>query len=144
MLTYQTRQDGVFVGIVKADPSPLERGVFLIPGNCVTVQPPSFSQGQQARWTGSAWIIEAASAPPSPETPPSPTRLYKATLWRRLTDDEATTLDAALSAAPTRLRRIFDAAQFLDSADADFPALRAGVVAALGEQRASEVLTPEF
>lgn len=144
MLTYQTRLDGVFVGVVEADRSPLEPNVFLIPGNCVTVEPPSFSEGQQARWTGAAWVIEAASAPPAPDASPSPTRLYKASLWRRLTDDEAVTLDAALSASPTRLRRIFDAAQFLDTADADFPALRFGIVAALGEQRAAEVLTPEF
>ncbi|WP_336812228.1 hypothetical protein [Bosea sp. MMO-172] len=73
---------------------------------------------------------------------PGPTRLFKAELWRRLTEAEADALDAALAAAPTRLRRIFEAAQYLDTADPDYPALRAGIVAALGEARADEVLAP--
>ena len=82
-----------------------------------------------------------------PQPEPEPERekfiLSKLTLWRRLTDEEADTLEAALAAAPTRDRRMFEAAQYLDTRDEDYPTLRAGVVAALGEERADEVLQPE-
>lgn len=79
-----------------------------------------------------------------PPPPPVLTKVAKADLWRRLTEPEAETLDAALQAAPLRLRRIFEAAQYLDTADEDYPALRAGIVAALGETRADEVLAPTY
>lgn len=71
------------------------------------------------------------------------TILPKVTLWRRLTDAEADALDITLAAAPTRLRRLFEAAVHLDTADPDYPAIRAIFVAALGEERADEVLAPE-
>lgn len=87
------------------------------------------------RWDGSDFV---------PIPPAILTRTAKADVWRRLTDEEAEVLDAALLAAPLRLRRIFEAAQYLDTADADYPALRAGIVAALGETRANEVLTPTY
>jgi len=51
-----------------------------------------------------------------------------------MTDQEAEEVDAALQAAPLRLRRIFEAAQFL----------RSGIAAALGESRADEVLAPTY
>ena len=60
-----------------------------------------------------------------------------------LTEEEADMLDAALNAAPIRLRRIFDAAQYIDTQDADYEALRSGVEAALGFERAAEVLQPD-
>lgn len=72
------------------------------------------------------------------------TRIPKAEIWRRLTEEEAEVVDAALQAAPLRLRRIFEAAQYLDTGDPDYPALRAGIVAALSEERANEVLTPTY
>ncbi|SEM68554.1 hypothetical protein SAMN04515666_11910 [Bosea lupini] len=79
-----------------------------------------------------------------PPSAPTFTRIPKAEVWRRLTDEEAEAVDAALQAAPLRLRRVFEAAQFLDTADADYPALRAGVEAALGATRANEVLAPTY
>lgn len=84
--------------------------------------------------------IAPYAAPPAPVF----TRIPKAEVWRRLTDEEAEAVDAALQAAPLRLRRVFEAAQFLDTADADYPALRAGVEAALGATRADEVLAPTY
>jgi hypothetical protein len=77
-----------------------------------------------------------------PQSAPVLSRLPKAELWRRVSDEEAEAMDAALSSAPLRLRRLFQAAQYLDTGDADYPMLRAGIVAAIGEERAVEVLAP--
>lgn len=83
-------------------------------------------------------------APFQPATAPALTRIAKADIWRRLTDEAAETLHTALLSAPLRLRLIFEAAQYLDTADDDYPALRAGIVAALGETSADEVLAPTY
>lgn len=82
---------------------------------------------------------------PAPAAAPAPEKfiLSKLAMWRRLSEEEADTLEAALAGAPTRMRRMFEAAQYLDTRDEDYPSLRAGVVAALGEERADEVLQPE-
>lgn len=147
MIVYQTRADGVFVGLAEADPSPLEEGAWLIPGGCVVVEPPSFVEGERARWDSESevWIVEPVPPPEEAELPPPEDRhiLSKATLWRRVTDAEAEAMDAALNSAPLRLRRLFEAAQYIDDRDADYPALRSGIVAALGADRAAEVLLPE-
>ena len=60
---YQTNEEGVLVEIVDAFESPEEPGVYLIPRGCITVEPPSFVEGEQARWewtsaTEGHWIIE--------------------------------------------------------------------------------------
>lgn len=67
---------------------------------------------------------------------------YKGDLWRRCSEAEADILDAALDQSPSRLRRLFDDAQYLDPSDPDYPTIRAAVVTALGEARAAEVLAP--
>ncbi|MCV9940906.1 hypothetical protein OIU35_31535 [Boseaceae bacterium BT-24-1] len=82
--------------------------------------------------------IAAFERPP----PPTLTRVSKADLWRRLTDEEAEMVDAKLAASPLRLRRIFQAAQFIDTTDPDYDALRAGVIAVVGKDRAAVVLEP--
>lgn len=58
MIVYQTRPDGVFVGCVVADESPLEPGVYHIPGLCIVEEPPEFGEGYLARWDGEKWNIE--------------------------------------------------------------------------------------
>jgi outer membrane biosynthesis protein TonB len=78
MIVYQTDENGVLIGALQADPSPLEDGVWLIPAGCVETAPPSFSEGQFARWTGDAWVVEEIPAPepepePTPEPEPEPT-----------------------------------------------------------------------
>lgn len=80
-----------------------------------------------------AWML--ADAPPPP-----PARTSKADIWRRCTQAEAESLDGALSDAPAQLRRVFDAAQYIDHGDALFPVLRDAVVAVLGATRADEIL----
>lgn len=75
---YQVRPDGVFVGFTVADESPLEPGNYLVPGYCVTEEPPEFEKGDRARWDwgAEAWVIEPnpeapTDAPPPPDdTPP--------------------------------------------------------------------------
>jgi hypothetical protein len=54
---YQTNHLGIFVGPVTADESPLEPGVFLIPGGCVMTPPPTVPEHKAAWWNGKAWQL---------------------------------------------------------------------------------------
>ena len=72
MIVYQIGHDGYFAGPVAADESPLEPGVFLIPGGCVEIAPPAFDTSEErARWTGDGWHIETIPRP-EPEPEPQP------------------------------------------------------------------------
>jgi hypothetical protein len=62
----QLNEQGYFVGITIADESPLEPGVFLIPGNAVDAEPPVVPEGQRVKWDGE-WIFENL---PEPEIEP--------------------------------------------------------------------------
>ena len=71
MLVYQTNAQGVYVGPVMADESPLEPGVWLVPGGCVEVEPPQIPEGQMAVWQSGAWSVipvpdEGVTEPPQP------------------------------------------------------------------------------
>jgi hypothetical protein len=68
-IAYQTNKDGVYVGTVKRQASPLEPGVFLIPGGAVLVAPPEIPAGQQAHWDGSAWSLQPIPPPPAQPEP---------------------------------------------------------------------------
>lgn len=73
MLVFQTDADGYFVGPNYADESPLEPGVWLIPGGCVTVEPPTFNfETERVRWVNNEWVIELIPVEPelSPELIP--------------------------------------------------------------------------
>jgi hypothetical protein len=67
MIVYQTNHEGVYVGPVQADPSPLEPDEWLVPGGCVTVEPPALAEGERARWDNGNWII---LSPPEPDLEP--------------------------------------------------------------------------
>lgn len=54
---YQTDHLGLYVGPTTADESPLEPGVFLIPGGCVEVAPPETPQGKIQHWNGKRWQL---------------------------------------------------------------------------------------
>ena len=58
----QLNAAGYFTGLVTADESPLEPGVFLIPGGCVDAPTPTISEGQRAKWNGS-WVVEDIPEP---------------------------------------------------------------------------------
>lgn len=67
MNVFQTNADGVFVGVVVADESPLEPGVFLIPAGCVEDEPPLIPSGSVARRVDDAWLVEVV--PNAPDIP---------------------------------------------------------------------------
>jgi hypothetical protein len=54
---YQTNHLGILVGPVTADESPLEPGVYLIPGGCVETPPPAIAEHKVAWWNGQAWQL---------------------------------------------------------------------------------------
>ncbi|WP_338522409.1 hypothetical protein NUH87_19940 [Pseudomonas batumici] len=54
---YQVNRMGVYVGPVTADESPLEPGIFLIPGGCVESAPPEAPEHKAAYWNGRAWQL---------------------------------------------------------------------------------------
>lgn len=56
-IVYQTDHLGIFTGETSADLSPVEDGVWLIPGGCVEVAPPKTGAQQAARWDGRAWTL---------------------------------------------------------------------------------------
>jgi uncharacterized membrane protein len=56
-LVYQTDHLGIFIGAVTADESPLEPGVYLIPGGCVEAAPPAIPEHKAAWWNGRAWQL---------------------------------------------------------------------------------------
>lgn len=58
----QLDDEGYFVGVTTADESPLEPGVFLIPGGCIEAELPQIPDGQRAKWDG-AWVYEAIPQP---------------------------------------------------------------------------------
>jgi hypothetical protein len=62
---------GYFVGFATADESPLEPGVYLIPGGCIEAPAPTVPEGQRAKWNG-AWVFEDI---PQPEPEPEPVEL---------------------------------------------------------------------
>lgn len=102
-IVYQTDATGRFLGETLADPSPLERGVYLIPAGCVEVAPPEPLAGHEAVWQGSAWAqveLPTPEAPPPPP-PPGPAALNK-TQWSFLLDVTGfrDAVDAALAALP--------------------------------------------
>lgn len=58
MIVSQLDDDGYFVSAVMADESPLEPGVYLIPGGAVDVAPPSVLPGKRAKLVGDSWVLE--------------------------------------------------------------------------------------
>lgn len=54
---YQTNHLGLYVGPAMADESPLEPGVFLMPGGCVEMAPPEAPQGKIQQWNGKRWQL---------------------------------------------------------------------------------------
>lgn len=81
MIVYQTDPEGVYVGTTTADESPLEPGVFLLPGGCVEAEPPILYEKELARWNWEdmMWGIEEI---PEPELPPGFLAVWEDGAWR--------------------------------------------------------------
>lgn len=56
-IVYQTDHLGIYVGEAIADPSPLEDGVWLIPGGCIEQAPPAIPEHKAAHWDGQRWKL---------------------------------------------------------------------------------------
>lgn len=56
-IVYQIDALGIYTGPTEADPSPLEPGVWLIPGGCVEVAPPTPREHQVPHWDGQRWRL---------------------------------------------------------------------------------------
>jgi hypothetical protein len=61
--------NGLFLGEGKADPSPLETDVWLIPAHATSEEPPEPGDGEQVVWIDSAWRVQLIPIPePEPES----------------------------------------------------------------------------
>lgn len=69
---YHYDHSGIFTGASDADESPLEEGVWLVPANATTIEPPFLQAGQRARFSNAQWTIENIPAPIA-EAPAVPT-----------------------------------------------------------------------
>jgi hypothetical protein len=56
-IVYQTDHLGIYTGKTVADRSPLEPDVWLIPGGCVEVAPPTVPERKAALWDGRRWQL---------------------------------------------------------------------------------------
>jgi len=71
-IVYQTDQNGKYVGPIElneSDISPLD-GVWLIPGGCVEVEPPTVGENQYLVWNGQTWEIHEIPQEPEPASIP--------------------------------------------------------------------------
>jgi len=67
----QLNAQGYFTGPVIADESPLEPGVYLIPGGAIDVAPPTVPAGKVALRQGSSWVfVDPTPQAPQPEDEP--------------------------------------------------------------------------
>lgn len=61
---YQIDRAGLLLGQTDADESPLEPGVFLLPGGCTFTSPPAnVPDGKWPRWNGSTWDLVTRPTP---------------------------------------------------------------------------------
>jgi len=74
-----------------------------------------------------------------PPAPPA-TRIFKSVIIRRLTETEAATWEAALQAAPAKMRLFFNSLEYFVSDDPDYPTLVGAMMQAFGEERTAQLL----
>jgi hypothetical protein len=78
--------------------------------------------------------------PPPP--PPGPIQIYKAPMFRKMTDAEYEAYLQIRAGFPPRLQAIFDAAEYLSPDDEFWPDLVVAAEQAYGVERAAELLSP--
>ena len=62
----QVDELGYLVGTAVADESPLEPGIFHIPGGAVDIEPAAVPAGKRAKLVDGAFVLEDIPAPPAP------------------------------------------------------------------------------
>lgn len=78
----QLDQHGYVIGVVVADPSPLEPDVYLIPGGAIEVELPVVPNGMRAKWNGSGFDFEEIPRPEPVRVPTS--EEVKLSVWDRI------------------------------------------------------------
>lgn len=69
MKVYCYDTNGFYIGDDTADESPLEPGVYLIPGHSTEVKPPATTAGHWPCWNGEKWgLVDVRPKPPAPIT----------------------------------------------------------------------------
>lgn len=63
-LICQLDSNGYFVETVTAEESPLEPGIWLIPGGCVDVAAPQIPSNHKAKLVNNSWIFEEIPSEP--------------------------------------------------------------------------------
>ncbi|RYD65429.1 MAG: hypothetical protein EOP83_07410 [Verrucomicrobiaceae bacterium] len=87
-------------------------------------------------------VTKTLSPAPVVVPPVVPVTTNKADIWRRATDEEAEQIVAVLNQQTIRKQRLFNDAQYIDHADAEWADLFAAFTQAFGEDRANELLAP--
>ena len=87
------------------------------------------------------WVLIEGVFQPSPSA--SVYKIYKTTLWVRLSNDDAETVMAAKALQPAKFRGIWDDAQIIESDSEFFGALKAFLTATLNADKANALLQPE-
>lgn len=88
---YQIDTAGRYVGVTRADESPLEPGVWIMPKGTVEEAPPEqWPEGKLPRWNGTAWGWGNMPAPALPVDP-----LEKLQAFLQSNPDVAALLNAA-------------------------------------------------
>ena len=76
---------GYLVGPAVADKSPLEDGVFLVPGGAVDFPPVHVPEGFKAKWNGTGFEMELINVPtvePVEPVEPEPPPVLSCTPWQ--------------------------------------------------------------
>lgn len=71
-IVYQLDANGLLIGEVEADESPLEPGVYLVPAGCTEAPPPEPLPGKYLRYVNGEWAYE--DPPPDPDPDPDPVK----------------------------------------------------------------------
>ena len=75
---------------------------------------------------------------------PEFTKLYKTTIWSRCTDAEYVAIKDVINSVPPRIQAIFADANYIDKNDPLYAMVLDGAIAVVGNERALELLEPEF
>lgn len=86
MQVFQTDSEGFYVGKTIADADPLDKGRWLIPQGCVTVEPPPLAAPEKAKFYGGEWVI-ITEPEPEPEPDPEVYQVYDDAIVRSQRND---------------------------------------------------------